>query len=200
MVRRSTWIVVIVFALLLAGAFWQRQRQANAPATATPTGSAPDVILFPDYASITALRVDHAGGQTIAAARDAQGQWQLQQPPAPTNSAALEAAVNQLGQLMPQSSLLNPPTLQAMGLDAPAYRLQADYSDGRQIQMSVGKQSPVGNAYYVLLNGKDIYVVSSYGLEMVLTLADNPPVAATPTADATPAGAPAPAPSADPNP
>jgi hypothetical protein len=194
MVRRSTWMVVIVFALLLAGAFWQRQRLANAPAAATPTGSAPDVILFPDYASITALRVDHTGGQTIAATRDAQGQWQLQQPPAPTDSAALEAAVNQLGQLTPQSSLLNPPTLQAMGLDAPAYRLQADYSDGRQILLSVGKKSPVGGAYYVLLNGKDIYVVSSYGLEMVLNLAENPPVVATPTGAATPVSSPNPNP------
>lgn len=187
MLRRSTLIVVALFLLLIAGVFWQQRREATVTPGVTPT-MASDVLLFPDGAAITALRLERVGAQTIEASRDPQGQWQLTWPQVEaTDSMALEMAVNQLGQLTPLTLMDTPPALEAAGLDKPAYRLLATYADGHQVRMSVGSQTPVGGSYYVLVGEKGIFVVSSYGLEPVLNLADSPPVAATPTAAAAPA-------------
>jgi hypothetical protein len=191
MLRRSTWIILGLFLLLLAGVYWQQRQQASATPGVTPT-AASEVFLFPDSASINSLRVEHVGSQTIEAARNPQGKWQLSWPQAPaTDSGALDTAVTQLGQLTPLSLMTTPPTLQAAGLDKPTYRLLAGYTDGRQVILNVGKPSPVGGSYYVLVTGKGVFVVSSYGLDPVLNLADNPPVA-LPASETAPAQTPAP--------
>jgi len=183
MIRRSTLVLLVIFAALVAGAlFWQRsqdKKEAN-QATATPGSQ----LLFHIKGNITGLRLERTSGGVLELERDAQGAWQLIYPKVEeTDSASVDAAVSQLIALPVVSTLEEGPTMEAAGLAIPAYRLLINIDDGSQVVMNVGNATPTGSGYYVLVSQQSISIVSTYSLEPFLKLLDNPPVklTATPT-------------------
>jgi hypothetical protein len=114
--------------------------------------------------------------------RDAQGVWALLYPKAEaTDVGAVESAVSQLLSLSVLSDLDEAPSLEAAGLEKPAYRLLIKLDDGSQELMSVGKLTPTGSGYYVLAGNRGLFLVSKYSLEPFLNLVENPPIQPTPT-------------------
>jgi hypothetical protein len=176
MIRRSTLVLLVVFAALVAGAiFWQRSQDkiGIAEATATPGSQ----LLFQFKGNISGLRLERTSGGVLELSRDAQGAWKLVYPKADeTDIAAVEAAVSQLISVPVLSTLEEGPTMEAAGLAPPAYRLLINLDDGSQVVMNVGNATPTGAGYYVLVSQQGMLIVSKYSLEPFLKLLDNPPV------------------------
>jgi hypothetical protein len=176
MIRRSTLVLLVIFAAFVAGAlFWQRSQDKKeaAEATATPGSQ----LLFHFKGNITGLRLERTSGGVLELDRDAQSAWKLIYPKADeTDSAAVEAAVSQLISVPVISTLEEGPSMEAAGLTIPAYRLLINLDDGSQVVMNVGNVTPTGGGYYVLVSQQGISIVSKYSLEPFLKLMDNPPV------------------------
>ncbi len=177
MIRRSTLVLVVIFAALVAGAiYWQRSQDKKAPAaeaTATPGSQ----LLFHFKGNISGLRLEHTSGGLLELGRDEQGAWKLIYPKADeTDIAAVEAAVSQLISTPVLSTLEEGPSMEAAGLATPAYRLLINLDDGSQVVMNVGNVTPTGAGYYVLVSQQGMSIASKFSLEPILKLLDNPPV------------------------
>jgi len=183
MIRRSTLVLIVVFAALAAGAFfWQRAQENQAPTAAATPGNPP---LFTFTGKITGLRLERANGGVLELERDAQDAWRLIYPKADdTDTATVESAMSQLITAQVLSSLEEGPSLEAAGLAPPVYRLLLNLDDGSQAVMNIGNANPTGSGYYVLVNQQGMKIVSKYSLESLLKLLDNPPILPTPSPEA----------------
>ena len=180
MIRRTTWIALGIFILLLAAAFiWQRY-QKNEEAEITPT--AEEGLLLHLTTKITDLRIEGVGSQIVEVAQDEQGQWKLIIPEGhETDTGAVEGAVSQLPTLRILSTFDQSLDLGGAGLVVPTYRILITMEDGQQFVVDVGRITSTGSGYYVRTGGKDVYVVSTYSLDSILNLVKSPPIKPTPT-------------------
>jgi len=182
MIRRSTLVLVVIFAALAVGAiFWQRSQDKKGPAanaTATPGSQ----LLFHFDGNISGLRLERTSGGMLELTRDEQGAWKLVDPKADeTDIAAVESAVSQLISTPVISTLEQGPSMEAAGLTTPAYRLLINLDDGSQVVVNIGNVTPIGNGYYVLVSQQGMSIASKFSLDPILKLLDNPPIKLTDT-------------------
>jgi hypothetical protein len=180
MIRKSTWIIVLVFiALVGATILWQRSQKEKTP-EATPT-TATRLYLFDLPEKIVFMRLDRVGDRQLELQRDAQDNWQMTSPAGmQVDNNALDPALSQLAVLQVLSTLEQPPALDVLGLDKPAYRLLIKMADGSQALANVGKETPTGSGYYVLSGDRQIVVVDKTGMDAILQMVDTPPVLLVP--------------------
>jgi hypothetical protein len=182
MIRRSTWIILGIFLLLIASTLiWQRYRKEE-EAKVTPTPE--QEMLLNLTSKIISLRIEGVGSQIVEIVRDEQGQWKLAIPEGhetDTNTDSVESAVSQLSNLRILSTFEQGLDLGATGLVVPAYKITISLEDGQQVVVNVGKATATGSGYYVLLGEKGVYVVSKYNVDSILELLQNPPIKPTPT-------------------
>ena len=184
MIRKTTWIIVLIFAVLLAAVFlWQRSQDEKA-AEATPDGSEAavgDQYLFNVEGEVAGLRIEHVSDKAVDLAKDETGQWTLTgASPSPLDSAAMDSVISDLAVLSVVSRLQNPPQLEDLGLNPPSYRILVTLRNGDQLIASVGKITPTGSGLYVLSGDRWVLIVSEYSLQSILDLVDNPPYPPTP--------------------
>jgi hypothetical protein len=183
MIRRSTWILVGLFVVVLAVALYLQRsgRQAEAQATHTP-GIA---YLFEDLGGeVQRLRIAAAGGDTVEVAGGAEGSWTLVESAGlQADEARIDSAVSQLQNLRIVSELENPPPVGEVSLDPPAYRLAVTTADGREHVAFIGDLTPIESGYYAHRDGGPVVVVSKFPVDSLLGLLETPPVVTeTPTA------------------
>ena len=184
MIRKTTWIIVLIFAVLLAAVlYWQRTQDKQA-AEATPgaaTAASVDENLFTVEGEITGLRVEHVDDKSVEMTKDETGGWSLAgTPPVALDGTSMDSVIGDLATLPVVSSLPNPPDLDALGLDPPSYRILVTLKNGDQLKASVGKVSPTGSGYYILSGDRRILIVNEYSLQPLLDLVDKPPFPPTP--------------------
>ena len=184
MIRKTTWIIVLIFAVLLAAVFlWQRSQDETA-AEATPDASesvAVEEYLFEVEVEISGLRIEQVGDKAVDLVKDETGQWALAGASASTlDSAAMDSVIGGLAVMAVVSRLQDPPELEALGLNPPSYRMLVTMKNGDQLIASVGKVTPTGSGYYALSGDRRVLIVSEYSLQSVLDLVDNPPYLPTP--------------------
>ena len=92
--------------------------------------------------------------------------------------------MTQLTSLKVTSSISTTENLAEYGLDQPAYTITVNVNDGGQLLAQVGSATATSSGYYVLVPGGVPQIVAKYGLDAVLKLLTNPPIA-TPTATPT---------------
>lgn len=191
MVRRNTWIVLVVLVGLIGFWFYLKQSKANQAAAATPTAG-PTALFDSSQGSPTDIRIENSSGDAVQIARDQNGKWVLKAPTAAdANQASAEAAATQVGALHVLSSVdLGPDVI---GLDKPSYTITVTYKDGQVHTLLVGSETPIQNGYYVQLDGGTKQVVDKAGLDALTGLLSKPPYLATltPVASATPTPVPA---------
>jgi hypothetical protein len=178
MIRKSTWIVVLIFAALLASVFlWQRsQDQKTSQATPTSEGAPEAQFMFDLEGEIAGLRLERVGEKSVELLRDENGQWTLSgSPNLAIDGAEMDGIAGQLAALPLVSTLQNIPELQDLGLDPPSYRILVVLRDGSQLVASVGKATPTGSGYYVLTSDRRVYIANEFSLQPILDLIDNPP-------------------------
>ncbi len=176
MIRRSTWIVLGIFAVSLLALMWwtQARPEAGPPADATAT-PAPLWSVAPE--DIHSLKIEALEtGTVVEAHRDQTAGWALDQPAGSADVGRLEIAADSLVSLIPSDSVSGA-DLAAYGLDNPGWRITLGMNDGSQLGLLVGQTSPTGGVVYVKRPEADtVYFVSSYSLGSVTGLTDEPPL------------------------
>ena len=197
MIRRSTWIMLGLFALSLSAAvLWNRFKpSAEEGNEAEPT---PQPFWTATSSDLTGFRVEETGtGNVVDVRRDAESAWLILEPDgALADLARIERAASWLASPQPRAALPGTGDLAPFGLSEPRARVTIFTIDGTSRGFTVGKEVPTGGATYTLVVGKqEVFLVNSVGLEEVLGLWQDllPPTAmSTVEATSTSAGTPLP--------
>lgn len=189
MVRRTTWILLGAFAVVvLAYAGWRRF--APAPAEATPTaGPESPWSISPEQVETIRL-ADLSDPAVVVLRRDLESGWRMLAPAiGGADAGRVEAALTaMLAPVVAQT--LDPATdLELFGLSPAQYRMTLLMVDGTAHSMDVGAVDPTGSVYYAQVPGDGrVLLVSRFSLEDLLGLLGTPPY---PLPTETPAMAPA---------
>lgn len=185
MVRRSTWILLIIFVLLAGFAFLfqrlQTQKTDNA-ATATPT-TTPEKVYDLSGAQVNDIKIVDSGGNKIDLYRDpGSSKWAIADIPVEkADSLQIESVSTQLFDLQVEETLTQTPPLESIGLVTAAYTITMTTDTGAQIVTNVGSQTATGSGYYIRVNAGQVTVVDKLTLDDVLRLLSTPPLLPTPT-------------------
>lgn len=188
MIRRSTWILLILFVVSLSGTIlWQRYR-AKQEAETTPT---PEASLFFDISSadVVQLEIIQPTGKAVVLRSDAPGVWVLEGFTAEqTDAGRVESILQQLSSLRVLSPLEQAPAAEIVGLSQPSYIIRVKLSNGGQKTAYIGDVTPTGSGYYARLEGGNVVIINKYSIDSVVELLANKPLlpTATPTEAMTP--------------
>ena len=182
MIRRSTWIVLVVFAALSALVIYLQKRPAPEASQLTPTPEK-SLVFGLDVNLVTGLRIIGPDGRAFYATRTSDGNWTLVEPanPNPIDSAKVESNLQQLLALQTLSRLEAPPALEAVGLVAPAHIVEIQLSDGSRHRLEVGNQTATASGYYVRVDNTELLVANKFTLDPILAMVKTTPLMPTPT-------------------
>jgi hypothetical protein len=189
MVRRSTWILLVILAILV-GFTWLFQRnlanKTDITATATPTITTVNIYDLTGK-QVNQVDLSDSAGDKVVFDRNAEsGQWSIANTPVEqADSFQIESNLSQLFALTAQETLTQTPPLDSIGLVTPAYTISMTTSDGAIINTNVGLITPIGSGYYLRVNSGPIIIVDKVVMDDVLNMINNPPLIATPTPEIT---------------
>jgi hypothetical protein len=190
MVRRNTWIMLVIFVLIGGFVFGYQRLQANktsAVATQTPLATEEKVYAL-TLAGVDRITIEDQAGESITTYRDPETiNWVIDGLPYDTvDSAQIQANVTQLLDLMVKQTLAEDLTLDAVGLDTPAYTITMTSMDGSQVITTIGNVIPSGNGYYLRVGSGPVVIVDINVIQSVVGMLKNPPLLPTPTPEVTP--------------
>lgn len=190
MIRRNTWILLVLLVALVGFAFYLGNRKTQQAALATPTaagagGAAASAPLFSASAGApTDVSIKDSAGKAVEIARNASAAWVLKAPTdAPADQAAAEAAATQVTSLRVLSTVQL--GLDVVGLDKPSYVMSFKFTDSSSHTLNVGVVTPLQDGYYTSLDNGPVRIVDKPGLDALVQLLAQPPYAATPVPPAT---------------
>lgn len=189
MIRRNTWIVLVVLAGLVAFTYYNNNKKAlEAMEELAPSTEESSILFSAEEGLPSSIRIVASTGERVELGRDAQGQWVLEAPePAAAEQGMAEAAASQVSTLRVLAELDLSPDL--IGLTQPAYVMFLGFTGGAEHSLQVGDKTPSETGYYVRVDGGQAVIVSASGLDSLINLLEFPPYAATPTPSATAAPA-----------
>jgi hypothetical protein len=179
--RRSTWIVLVIFLALVGLLVYLNQRAPAAEeAETTPTETVE--YLFSETAGLpTSIAVEAKTGERVAIERNEAGEWVLKQPiETEADQGPAEAAASQLSALR----ILSRPEVAPAdaGLVDPSYVMTVKLTGGTEEVVRIGDLTPTGSGYYTNINGsEEVLILDQAGLDALLTLVKSPPYVETPT-------------------
>lgn len=183
MIRRSTWILLGVFVLLLGLLYFLQQDGAGAPdEAALPTSAVmPNLFAF-SMDEITGFRIANLDGLAVEAEK-AGDVWQLVQPQAAAelvDQSRIEGLLAQLtGVRLLTDADINA-SLSALKLQYPPHRLTITLAGGGTVVVAIGDTSVTNTGYYVSVDGGEPRLVSKMALDSFLGLLEAPPLLPTP--------------------
>jgi len=182
MIKRSTWLMLVLFGLVFAGYFFFRGRISTLFSVPTPTSTSYNYLITQADGTLESLRIYDSNYHTTQIQRDSTGIWLISQPKTVTADQSLAgAAETQVGALKILTTLTSQLNLKDIGLDFPSYTMKLAFSNGKQHSIEVGTSTPTGSGYYVRFDGGTIYVVSKDGIDALVNLVTSPPYPATET-------------------
>lgn len=192
MVKRSTWILLVILALSV-GAYFLVSNLSSKGKSLTQTATPGNFLITQAQGALQSLHIVDAKGNTFQMQRDLSKQWVITAPSSGAADQGLAgAAETQVGALSIITTLSSTSDLSTLGLSAPAYTFDLVFSSGATHKFEVGNLTPTSSGYYVRFDSGKIYVVDKSGINSLVNLLTSPPFPATatpiPTAEtATPA-------------
>jgi len=183
MIKRNTWILLVLFAALVGFALFQKYKPPKEePAEdVTPTATiAPVEFLFPaEEGVVTSILIESKEGEVIGVERGDEG-WVVTKPvEANADQGPVEAAASQATALTIINRLDIDPA--AAGLESPAYTITIGFANGNVFTAEIGDETPIGSGYYARKDGGKILVISKDGIDALLNLLWYSPALATET-------------------
>ena len=180
LISTTTWITLLVLALVAGFAFLFNQQKAKQQAAATPTpGTA--MLFTSAEGQPSDIKIESSTGTSVEVARNDKGVWVLKAPTqADADQASAEAAATQIGalQIVVSDVQLG---LDVIGLDKPADTITLTFTSGKTHKLTVGSVNPIQTGYYVQLDGGKTQIVDKPGLDAILSMLTKPPYVATAT-------------------
>lgn len=202
MIRRSTWITLLVFVVLAGAAYGLTQyKNQRAKAHPTPLPTPNDIITF-NSDDILEITIQSANQTLILRRSDPKAQWKVVQPAPKGNEfpdqQRIQTAVFDITTLSALNTVPPGTNLESLGLLQPTYVLKIRLKNGKTWQAEIGKETPIGSGYYVRANGQ-LFVADKYAIDSITKLMQKPPLATpVPTSTPTPAATSTPQPSPTP--
>jgi Domain of unknown function (DUF4340) len=138
---------------------------------------------------VQGVRVEDLQAGAVVEVRrgDEQTPWRMVEPEeVAADGSRVEWAVTALVSPRPQGILAMPDDLAAFGLADPSHKVTIYLAGNVARSLEVGRISPAGGVFYVLVPGTDgIVLLSEYSISDVLSLVDEVPYALTPTPEPT---------------
>jgi hypothetical protein len=181
MVKRSTWILLVILALVF-GAYFLIKSHPLESAQPTPTVTGSTFLVTQVDGVLQSLQIYNNKGNSFQMQRDLSKIWVITAPTSGTADQGLAgAAETQVGALRIVTVLETPPDLGAIGLAAPAYTMKFGFVSGTSHKIEVGNMTPTSSGYYTRYDGGKIYVISQSGIDALLKLLTAPPYPPTET-------------------
>ncbi len=194
MIRRNTWILLIVLVALIGAALYFNTQKKTSAGIATPASK---LFLFTSQdGKPTDIKIEDTSGHSVEIARDSAGTWVLK---APTTAAAsqgqAEAAVTQLTALNLYGNVQL--GLDVVGLDKPTYVMTVIFDNTKTHKVLIGSVTPIQTGYYVQMDGGQVKVADKSGIDSLVSMLTAPPYLATLTPTITPTSIPSDTPTAE---
>ena len=189
MIKRSTWVVLAIFVILIAAAILiQRTTNETELVEPTPTIQLVQPLLYDlGSSAITWIQFTDAEGNLVEVEREsASADWLVVGESEETSDSFRIGSI--AGQLLTMQAMTTFETalgIETVGLDAPAYTITMRTSTGEEIVTTVGNLTAIGSGYYIQVNDGDVMVVAKLVLDEVLGILTEPPLLATPTPEVT---------------
>jgi hypothetical protein len=189
MVRRTTWIVLIVFAFVV-GFAWIFQRyqstRVDTPSTGTPT-TPPNYLYDLTNNNVDEIKISDQSGEMIDLYFDpVLSKWAVADIPADqADSIQIESVSTQLFSLQAQETLTQIPPLDSIGLDTPQYTITMTTTEGTQINTQIGTITAIGSGYYARVDAGPVVIVGKTVIDDILDLLKTPPILPTATPEVT---------------
>ncbi len=170
MIRRNTWILLIILAVLIGATFLLERNKSGSAAQAQPSATPQPRALIGAEGQISAISVTNEQGQTTAIKKE-NNQWTVVQP---ANSgidvSTIQEAADQLGTMVVLSTINSSLPDESTGFAHPIYVFQVTLSSGAQQTLTVGKLTPTESGYYAQVNGGNPIVVEKYVVDSAAEL------------------------------
>jgi hypothetical protein len=192
MIRRPTWILLAVFALLV-GFAWYWQSRGTTISNDDPTPTPQPKLFTVDVTEVRTFEVSDASGGKYLFEQPTPGEWRLAGEDTPLSSGdAVASQLSQLLNLRVLSTLMPAPDPSATGLGQPLYEVRLATLNGQAYELIVGAKTPTQSGYYVRSQGTVMVVGASAidglaGMIFAIQPTPTPELATTPNAMATPA-------------
>lgn len=182
MIKRPTWILLVILALVVVAYFIVKNRGSITSSQPTPTAQGNNFLVTQADGTLQVLRITGTQNHIFQMQRDTGGAWVVIQPTSGTADQSLAAAAEtQVGALRIVATLDKQLNLADAGLDSPSYTIELTFSGGLKHIIQVGTLTPTSSGYYVRFDAGNLYVVSQAGIDALLNLLTAPPFPATVT-------------------
>jgi hypothetical protein len=182
MIKRPTWILLIILVLVVTAYFIEKGRISDTPSSATPSTTGSNFLITPADGTLQSIRISDGQNQTFQMQRDTNGIWVVTQPITGTADQSMAAAAEtQVDALRIVTTLDNSLNLSDAGLSTPANTIELTFANSLKHMVQVGTLTPTGSGYYVRFDSGNLFVVSQAGIDALLNLLISPPFPATET-------------------
>jgi hypothetical protein len=171
MIRKQTWILLIIFVILAAAVFYFQKNPTTGINQPTP-GPTAHLKMVEGWTTgeITRMEFQDELGNTTQLQQDAQGNWVLQPAGKPVSLGKVEELRTQILDATALSILDSNASLEPVGLSKPAVTIILSSSQSRQAVIHIGNLTPTSSGYYVKVNDQPPAVISRFAVESFLSL------------------------------
>ncbi len=190
MIKRSTWVLLAIFAVLLAVVLLLpkfKGTEAEPTPTETPAIASPFTFAVGD---VVEFRVDNRiAGNTLIFKRGEDNTWKLVQPEEElAESNNVEGVVAGIVNINLLSKIDPAPPADVSGLNSPMYSVTIVNKNGDEEGLLIGNLTPTSSGYYVQADDGQVYVADQNNTYQAIDLAVRPPIETTPTTATTDQG------------
>lgn len=182
MVRRSTWIVLVLVLILAGVLVYMNREQQIVEEVAQDFPTLPSYLVIGQAEGMpNRFRLETETGEVIEVGLDMQNEWQVNLPVAGrANQGNLEAAVTKIISMRFSDEMqgISPSDL---GVNPPAQVLTVYMKSGSRHVIEIGDQTPSGIGYYVRLDGDRLLIVEASAIDTLLASLLPAPYQMTPT-------------------
>lgn len=210
MIKRPTWIMVVVLALIAGLAYYMKAVPNNFIQQALTAGKTPTAVIEnvipPSEGPVNSITISSVDGHSVTLKHESSG-WTLSidaQAVVPADQSGAEQAASQALalRLITASIPLTTSDLTGFGLDSPEYTFQATLENRRTVTFKIGKETITQDGYYIQKEDKTVATVEKFAMDALLNMLKQPPLmfppTASPTAAELPTGTITPTPAATP--
>lgn len=189
MVRRSTWIVLAIFVLMVAAAVLLPRLQKTDETPESTATNQPTQIKVYDLGleDVVWIQFMDMQGKLVEVERESPtADWVMVGESVDTSDSIRIGSI--AGQLMAMQALRTFETelgVNAVGIDNPNYTVTVRTATGDVIINKIGNLNAVGSGYYIKVDDEPVVIVAKIVLDEILGILTEPPLAATPTPEAT---------------
>jgi len=190
MIRRTTWVLLAVFVVLLGVLFYLQRNPIEKTEPETPTPAVTLISLEQDQ--IDRLQIEDQQGNKVVFIKDADGAWGLADPPAElADDSVVQSMLSRLADLSAMSTFNGQAQDAALGLDPSRYVVIVSTGAGDEQTLFIGNPTPTGSGYYLRVYDGPVYVVDQFSVDTLLTPLTDPASIATATPGVLPVETPA---------